>query len=172
MNNCNRPIRRMDYGPECTRELVSEVAKQLATRSVRDSEFILADSSNVYWSGKNNNSSSVQTVTYTMPAGEHYIYAKYFKDNYTDDNNDSLQFKIAITLNEPFAPGTYWVYTLSNITADHTVVFSSGSVALPIRVKQNGSWVTPSKVLVKQSGSWIQASKMIVKKWFMELTKY
>lgn len=33
----------MDYGPECTRELVVEVAKQLATRSVRDSDFILAD---------------------------------------------------------------------------------------------------------------------------------
>lgn len=33
----------MNYGPECTRELVAEVAKQLATKSVRDSDFILAD---------------------------------------------------------------------------------------------------------------------------------
>lgn len=139
-----------DYG------LLSDIDTTLSTSAS-------ADSSNVYWSGQNNNSSYVQTVTYTMPAGEHYIYAKYFKDNYTDDNNDSFQFKVAITLNESFTPGTYWVYTLSNITADHTVVFSSGSVSLPIRVKQNGSWVTPSKVFVKQSGSWVQASKILVK---------
>jgi len=139
-----------DYG------LLSDIDTTLSTSAS-------ADSSNVYWSGKNNNSSSVQTVTYTMPAGEHYIYAKYFKDNYTDDNNDSFQFKVAITLNESFTPGTYWVYTLSNITVDHTVIFSSGSVSLPIRVKQNGSWVTPSKVYVKQSGSWVQASKVMVK---------
>lgn len=139
-----------DYG------LLSDIDTTLSTSAS-------ADSSNVYWSGKNNNSSSVQTVTYTMPAGEHYIYAKYFKDNYTDDNNDSFQFKVAITLNESFTPGTYWVYTLSNVTVDHTVIFSSGSVSLPIRVKQNSSWVTPSKVYVKQSGSWIQTSKIMVK---------
>lgn len=43
MHGCYSPIRRTDYGPECTRELVAEVAKQLATRSVRDTDFILAD---------------------------------------------------------------------------------------------------------------------------------
>ena len=139
-----------DYG------LLSNIDTSLSTSAS-------ADSSGVYWSGQNNNSSSVQTVTYTMAAGEHYIYAKYFKDNYTDDNNDSFQFKIAITLNEPFTPGTYWVYTLSNITTDHTVVFSSGSVALPIRVKDNGTWKTATKVFVKQNGSWVQASKVMVK---------
>ena len=42
-----------------------------------------------------------------MSAGNHFIYVKYFKDSYTDDNNDSLQFKVAITLNESFTPGTY-----------------------------------------------------------------
>lgn len=30
---------RRDYGPECTRELVEAVARQLATQSVRDSDF-------------------------------------------------------------------------------------------------------------------------------------
>lgn len=34
------PIRSTyDYGPECTRELVEEVAKQLATRTKRDTDF-------------------------------------------------------------------------------------------------------------------------------------
>lgn len=139
-----------DYG------LLSNIDTSLSTSAS-------ADSSGVYWSGQNHNSSSVQTVTYTMTAGEHYIYAKYFKDNYTDSGNDSFQFKVAITLNEPFTPGTYWVYTLSNITADHTVVFSSGSVALPIRVKDNGAWKTATKVFVKDSGTWKQAIKILVK---------
>lgn len=138
-----------DYG------LLSNIDTSLSTSAS-------ADSSGVHWSGQNNNSSSVQTVTYTMAAGEHYIYAKYFKDNYTDDNNDSFQFKIAITLNEPFTPGTYWVYTLSNITTNHTVVFTAAGI-MPFRVKQNGTWITPSKVLVKQNGSWVQASKVMVK---------
>ena len=80
--------------------LLSEIDETLSTSAS-------ADSSNVYWSGKNNNSSSVQTVTYTMSAGDHFIYVKYFKDQYTDDYNDSLQFKVAITLNESFTPGTY-----------------------------------------------------------------
>lgn len=35
--------------------------------------------------------------------------------------------------------------------------------SMPLRVKQNGSWVTPSKVLVKQSGTWHEASSVRVK---------
>lgn len=140
-----------DYG------LLSEIDETLSTSAS-------ADSSNVYWSGKNNNSSSVQTVTYTMSAGDHYIYVKYFKDSYTDSNNDSLQFKVAITLNESFTPGTYWIYTLNNVTTDHTIVFTAGgSVSLPIRIKQNGTWVTAQKLFIKQNGSWVQSTTIKVK---------
>lgn len=140
-----------DYG------LLSEIDKTLNTNAS-------ADSSNVYWSGQNNNSSSVQTVTYTISAGDHYIYVKYFKDSYTDSNNDSLQFKVAISLNESFTPGTYWVYTLNNVTADHTIVFTAaGGASLPIRVKQNGTWVTAKKLFVRQNGSWVQSTTIKVK---------
>lgn len=140
-----------DYG------LLSEIDTTLNTNAS-------ADSSNVYWSGKNNNSSSVQTVTYTMSAGDHYIYVKYFKDSYTDSNNDSLQFKVAISLNESFTPGLYWVYTLNNVTTDHTIIFSAGaSASLPIRVKQSGTWVTAKKLFVKQNGSWVQSTNIKVK---------
>ena len=115
-----------------------------------------ADSSNVYWSGKNNNSSSVQTVTYSnVPAGDHYIYAKYFKDNYTDSYNDSFQFKVTINLNESFTPGTYWVYTLNNITADHNIVFSSESLK-KVYLKINGTWTQYSKIYKKVNGSWVE----------------
>ena len=84
-----------------------------------------ADSSNVYWSGQNNNSASVQTVTYTMSAGNHFIYVKYFKDQYTDSNNDSLQFKVAITLDGTPSYDPYYAYTISNVQANHTIVVAA-----------------------------------------------
>lgn len=119
-----------------------------------------ADSSNVYWSGQNHNSSSVQTVTYSnVTAGNHYIYVKYFKDQYTDSNNDSLQFKVAITLNESFTPGTYWGYTLSNITADHTIVVAA-AVQNKLYVKVNGSWVEATAVYKKVNGSWVEQTNL------------
>lgn len=120
-----------------------------------------ADSSNVYWSGQNHNSASVQTVTYSnVTAGDHYIYVKYFKDQYTDENNDSLQFKVAITLNESFTPGTYWGYTLSNITADHTIVVSSVVAQDKLYIKVNGSWVEATAVYKKVNGSWVEQTDL------------
>lgn len=41
-----------------------------------------------------NSSEDVQTVSYDVSAGEHYIYVKYIKDSSSEDGNDSLQFKI------------------------------------------------------------------------------
>ena len=120
-----------------------------------------ADSSNVYWSGQNHNSASVQTVTYSnVTAGDHYIYVKYFKDQYTDSNNDSLQFKVAITLNESFTPGTYWGYTLSNITADHTIVVSSAAAQDKLYVKVNGSWIEATAIYKKINGSWVEQTDL------------
>ncbi len=119
-----------------------------------------ADSTNVYWDGKNHNSSSVQTVTYTMPEGDHFIYVKYFKDQYTDSNNDSLQFRVAISLNEPFTPGTYWVYTIANVQADHTILVASAAASDVLYVKVNGSWVAATKVYKKVNGSWVQQSDL------------
>ena len=97
-----------------------------------------------------------------MPAGEHSIWVKFSKDDASDSNNDTLQFKVAISLNESFTPGTYWVYTLNNVTADHTIVFTAGG-QLPIRIKQNGTWVTAKKLFVKQNGSWVQSTNIKVK---------
>ena len=136
-----------DYG------LLSDLDTTLNTNSS-------ADTSNVYWNGKNNNSASVQTVTYSnVSAGNHFIYVKYFKDQYTDENNDSLQFKVTITLNEPFTPRTYWGYTLTNITADHTIVVTTASSAT-IYVKINGSWTPFTKAYKKVSGVWVEQADL------------
>lgn len=143
--------------------LLSNIDKTLDTDSS-------ADTTNVYWSGKEHNSSSVQTVTYSnVTAGDHFIYVKYFKDQYTDDNNDSLQFKVAITLNETFVPGTYWSYTLSNITTNHTIVVSLPTLDV-MYIKMNGSWIEATTIYKKISGSWVKQTDLTTV--FDENTKY
>lgn len=105
---------RYDYG------LLSDIDKTLTNNASADSS--TAGSNNVYWSGYSNASSSVQNVTYTIPSGEHFIYVKYFKDSYTDSNNDSLQFKIDITPNEELPSNFYYEYRIDSVHEDHVIV--------------------------------------------------
>ena len=73
------------------------------------------------------NTANAQTLTYEISAGEHFIDVKYAKDQASDSNNDSLQFKITnIELLEPTVG--YYTYDLSNISADHSLVFIFGDV--------------------------------------------
>lgn len=44
-----------------------------------------------------------------------------------------------------------------------SVTYTEASSTIPVRVKVNGSWVTPSKILVKQNGTWEQATKILAK---------
>ena len=137
-----------DYG------LLSNIDTTLSTSAS-------ADSTNVYWSGKNNNDSYEQTVTYTIPSGSHFVCAKYFKDSYTDSNNDSLQFKVEITPNETISANTYWEYTISNVNEDHIIVVSaSTSSSKQMYVKVNGSWVTVGTVYKKINGAWVEQTDL------------
>ena len=104
------------------------------------------------------NSSSAQTLTYDMSAGDHSIWVKYSKDDASDANNDTLQFKVAITLDEPFTPGTYWGYDITNITADHAIVVTASSSGPELYVKSGSSWVKVSKAYRKVSGNWQQVA--------------
>lgn len=73
------------------------------------------------------NTANAQTLTYEISAGEHFIDVKYAKDQASDEYNDSLQFKITnIELLEPTVG--YYTYDLSNISADHSLVFIFGNV--------------------------------------------
>ena len=85
--------------------------------------------SNVYkaCSASSDNTSSVQTLTYTISSGQHYIDIKYRKDNYTDSNNDTLQWKI--TSIEATGTGGDYTYTLTNVQANHSLVFVFGNVS-------------------------------------------
>ena len=135
-----------DYG------LLSNIDEQLSTNAS-------ADSSHVYWSGQNHNSASVQTVTYHMDAGDHTIDVKYFKDQYTDANNDSLQFKTAITLDETPSYDTYWYYDLTNITADHVInVTASGNQ--PKLWFKDPNWTQAIKAWKKVGNTWVEQTDL------------
>ena len=89
--------------------------------TITDSNYKLACNTSSY------NSSSPQTLTYEMPSGEHFIYIKYSKDDASEDNNDTLQFKVLRI--EPLEINNYYTYTLSNISQDHSLVFIFGDVS-------------------------------------------
>ena len=85
-----------------------------------------SDSTSNYQLAMCSNSSSTQTITYNVPAGQHYIDVKYGKDDATDSNNDSLQWKIT-NIEATSAGGTY-TYTLNNIQTSHNLIFVFGNV--------------------------------------------
>lgn len=64
--------------------------------------------------------------------------------------------------------GKIYTYTLSNITADHVVVFTAGTQTA-LYVKLNGAWVQVSKAYRKVSGSW---QEVALDQAFQEGTNY
>lgn len=105
------------------------------------------------------NTSTAQTLTYDMSAGDHSIWVKYSKDDASASNNDTLQFKVSITLDEPFTPSTYYGYDINNISADHVIVVTASGETSKLYAKINGTWVeaTPYK---KINGSWVLQSDL------------
>lgn len=118
------------------------------------------------------NTSSTQILTYDMSAGEHSIWVKYSKDDASDANNDTLQFKVAITLNEPFTPGVYYGYDITNISANHIIVVTGGGSQPKFFVKLNGTWTQYSKIYKKVNGSWVEQSSSTWSTLFNTSTNY
>ena len=69
--------------------IFSEVDTELTNDNVTDTTGVFKA-----FSGVNDSSTTEKTLTYAMPAGEHFIYIKYKKDSSSNNGNDSLQFKI------------------------------------------------------------------------------
>lgn len=104
------------------------------------------------------NTSTAQTLTYSnVSAGDHYIDVKFSKDDGSSANNDTLQFQVAITYNQSV---TYYSYTISNISADHTIVVSQAAAQKKMYIKVNGSWVEVTAVYKKVNGSWVQQTDL------------
>lgn len=115
--------------------------------SITDSSYKLACNTSAH------NSSSVQTLTYQMDAGEHFIYVKYSKDDASDANNDTLQFKVAIELDETPVYSMYWEYTIDNVQGTHVIVVSE-AVNFVIYQKINGVWTELTATIWKKTTGW------------------
>lgn len=64
-----------------------------------------------------------------------------------------------MTITYQMASGGVYVYTISNVSANHTiVVISSGGSQPKIYIKKNGTWTQCSKVYKKVNGSWVEQS--------------
>lgn len=120
-----------------------------ADSSISDSSYKLACNTSAH------NISTAQTLTYDMSAGEHSIWVKYSKDDASASNNDTLQFKVAITLDEPYTPGTYYGYDIANITADHVIIVTStGGKRLYVNI--NGTAKEYTKAYRNVNGSAVE----------------
>lgn len=131
--------------------------------SITDSSYKLACNTS------SRNTSSVQTLSYELTAGDHFIYVKYSKDDASDANNDTLQFKLAITLDEPFTPGSHYEYTITSVTEAHTIVVVETSSGPQLYVKENGAWVSVTKAYKKVNGQW---SEIALDQVFQQGTNY
>lgn len=83
-----------------------------------------------YWNGfaSSRNTSAVQTVTYTVPIGEHFIDVKYIKDDATDQYNDNFQFNVSMSP----APGdirTQYFLNTGAIMTDTQIKIICGDVS-------------------------------------------
>ena len=119
--------------------------------NITDDDYKLACNTSTY------NNTSTHTLEYTMSAGEHFVDVKYSKDDASDDNDDTLKFKVAITLNESYSPTPYYVYEITNIQGNHTIVVANRETNI-LYTKKNGSWKEVIKAYKKQNGSWVEVA--------------
>lgn len=122
--------------------------------TITDSSYKLACNTSTY------NKSSTQTLTYSITAGDHFIDVKYSKDDASNANNDTLQFKVAITLDEPYTPSTYYSYTISNVQGNHEIVVTTGADGPSLYFNRNGSWIKVGVAYQKVNGAWVQVSDL------------
>lgn len=130
---------RYDYG------IFGKIDTALGTTYSADSNAYLSCSTNTY------NTANVQTVTYQMSAGSHFIDVKYRKDSSTNSYNDSLQFKVSL---EATGGGGSYTYTLNDISKKHNLTFVFGSVNYYFvnSYGGNGCRVFPDGQMVKLDG--------------------
>lgn len=86
-----------------------------------------SDSTSNYQLAMASNSSSAQTISYNVPSGQHYIDIKYGKDDATNSNNDTLQWKVLSV--EATSSSSAYTYTLTNVQEKHSLIFVFGNVS-------------------------------------------
>lgn len=104
---------------------------------------------NVFKNCKGEASLEPKTITYTVPAGEHFIYIKYRKDGSQAQGNDSLQFQFpdefiegaAYTIDILKPNYVYKLNTLGFLVINEAPIFNRETV-LYMRSEVNGIYVT------------------------------
>ena len=86
-----------------------------------------SDSTSNYELAMASNSANAQTITYNVPSGQHFIDVKYGKDDATNSNNDTLQWKVLSI--EATSGSADYTYTLTNVQQGHSLVFVFGNVS-------------------------------------------
>ena len=107
----------------------------------------------------------VAKTTYTLTTGSwtaaELANARFYM---TMTNNASsthrYMYIYGVTLTVTYSiSGKVYVYTLSNITADHTIVVTATATDV-LYVKVGGSWVSATAVYKKVSGSWVEQTDL------------
>ena len=110
-----------------------------------------SDSTSNYELAMASNSANAQTISYTVPAGQHFIDIKYGKDDATDSNNDTLQWKV-LSVEATSGSGNY-TYTLNNVQTNHSLVFVFGNVSYYfVTSSGTGCRIFPDGQMVKLAG--------------------
>lgn len=65
-----------------------------------------------------------------------------------------------VTYTVPSGNPYYWTYTISNISADHTVLVTTSGGIQKIYLKVNGNWIEYTTVYKKVNGSWVLQSNL------------
>ena len=94
------------------------------------------------------NIATEQLITYDLPAGNNFITIKYLKNNRTNQNNDTLQFRIELIPKE--AP--HYIYTAQNVEDDLDFIIY---YELPY-FKQNGMYQIGKRLYKKINNIWIE----------------
>ena len=68
--------------------------------------------------------------------------------------------------------GEVYIYTINNVTGDHTIVVSAGASQPKIYVKINDTWTQFSKVYKKVNGSWVEQASSSWSTLFNTNTNY
>lgn len=117
---------------------------------ISDDSYRLACNTSTY------NNSSQHTLSYSISAGEHYIDVKYSKDDASDAHNDTLQFKVSISLDEPYSPVPYYAYDITNIQSNHTIIVVSSGDSEHLFVKKSNVYKEAIKAWKKQNGTYTE----------------
>ena len=73
-----------------------------------------------------------------------------------DAHNDTLQFKVAISLDEPYSPVPYYAYDITNIQSNHTIIVVSSGDSEHLFVKKSNVYKEAIKAWKKQNGTYTE----------------